>query len=246
MTGPTLVLIPGLLNDATVWQAQQAELSHHASVKVAMRSGSETSLEAMARTLVSENEGLLALAGHSMGGRVALEVCRLIPDRVVGLALFDTGFLPLPAGERGAAEVQGRQSLLRMSIDNGMRSMLKRWIQGMVAKERLEDGVLIGAIIDMMAKSTPEDFSRQIEALINRPDASAVLRAFSGPALVACGALDAWAPPTQHEQMANLLARSQLMVIPDCGHMAPMEKPQAVTQALVQWWLRVVRHQPTG
>jgi pimeloyl-ACP methyl ester carboxylesterase len=245
MTAPTLVLIPGLLNDATVWQAQKSELSRQASITIARRAGHETSLEAMAHTVLSEAGGPIALAGHSMGGRVALEVCRLAPQRVVGLALFDTGFLPLPAGERGEMELQGRQSLLRMSIDYGMRHMLKEWVQGMVAKDRLDDGPLIGAIIDMMAKSTPEDFRHQIDALLGRPDASAVLRSFRCPALAACGVLDAWSPPAQHQQMAAMLHDSELVVIPDCGHMAPMEKPQAVTQALMDWWLRVIRQQPT-
>jgi pimeloyl-ACP methyl ester carboxylesterase len=241
MTTPTLVLIPGLLNDATVWQAQRDELSKHANVRIAMRAGHEASLEAMAWTLVSETEGLIALAGHSMGGRIALEVCRLVPERVIGLALFDTGYLPLPAGEKGKAEVESRQYMLRISIDCGMRFMLRQWVQGMVARDRLDDERLIGAIIDMMAKSTPEDFRCQIEALIGRPDASGILRGFSGPALAACGALDTWSPPAQHAQMASMIADANLVVIPDCGHMAPMEKPQAVTRALMEWWLRVVR-----
>ena len=87
----------------------------------------------------------------------------------------------------------------------------------------------------MFARRTPLQFEGQIEALLARPDATDVLRAVSCPALVLCGREDGWAPPSQHEEMAALMPGSRLAILDRCGHMAPMERPDAVGAALVEW-----------
>jgi pimeloyl-ACP methyl ester carboxylesterase len=85
-----LVLIPGLMCDAAVWQpvldawpavSQDAKMADH---------GHASSLPQMAQQILDSFAGPLALVGHSMGGRVALEVLRLAPERVRKIALLDT------------------------------------------------------------------------------------------------------------------------------------------------------------
>ena len=71
------------------------------------------------------------LAGHSMGGRVALEVMRLAPERVERLALLDTGVHPLAQGEAGAKEKAGRMALLSHAQRAGMRAMGTMWARPM-------------------------------------------------------------------------------------------------------------------
>ena len=90
----------------------------------------------------------------------------------------------------------------------------------------------------MFERRTPDDFAAQIEALLARPDATASLRAIAGPTLVLCGREDGWSPPRQHEEMAALIPEATLAVIDRCGHMAPMERPREVAQAMLAW-LRV-------
>ena len=104
MSKPTLLLLPGLLCDATVWEMQARDLALQADCRVA-NYGSLDSLTAMARHVLAMAPGEdFALAGHSMGGRVALEVVRLAPHRVCRLALLDTGYQPLAAGAAGEQE----------------------------------------------------------------------------------------------------------------------------------------------
>ena len=97
----TLILLPGLMCDASVWAPQVAALSPQARCQVPDY-GLRNSLTAMAQQVLDEALApRFALAGHSMGGRVALEVLRLAPQRVTHLALLDTGTHPRAPGEAG-------------------------------------------------------------------------------------------------------------------------------------------------
>jgi pimeloyl-ACP methyl ester carboxylesterase len=125
--------------------------------------------------------------------------------------------------------------LLASARERGMREMARTWVQPMLHPERLADEALIEGILDMFARRTPRQFAGQIEALLARPDATDVLRAVACPALVLCGREDGWAPPSQHDEMAALMPGSRLTILDRCGHMAPMERADAVGAALVEW-----------
>ena len=86
-----LVLVPGLLCDAAVWKPQMKALKKLARIQVADH-GELDSLGAMAEAILAKAPPKFAVAGHSMGGRVALEVVRRAASRVTGLALLDTGY----------------------------------------------------------------------------------------------------------------------------------------------------------
>ena len=90
-------------------------------------------------------------------------------------------------------------------------------------------------ILAMIERKSPEVFALQIRALLGRPDARAVFASIACPTLIGCGRQDAWSPLARHEQMQRLLPASRLVVIEDSGHMSPMEQPEAMTRALLQW-----------
>ena len=119
--GP-LLLLPGLLCDATVWTHQVAALRDIADCQV-IGYGNADSIDAMARTVLRQAPVKFSLAGHSMGGRVALEVMRLAPSRVTRLGLFDTGYQSRPAGPVGQREQTERMALLELARGDGMRVM---------------------------------------------------------------------------------------------------------------------------
>lgn len=233
MTRPCVVLLPGLLCDAAVWAGQREALAGFDCVVPDY--GTLDSIEAMARSvLASVTAPRFALAGHSMGGRVALEIARLAPQRVERIALLDTGLNPLAPGEAGAAERAMRLELLALARSQGMRAMGLQWARGMVHPARL-DTPLFEEIVAMIERKTPNIFEAQIRALLGRPDAQAVFTALTCPTLLLCGGQDAWSPLARHEQMHALLPHSRLVVIEDSGHMSTMEQPAAVSQALVEW-----------
>lgn len=233
MTRPTLMLLPGLLCDEAVW-AHQCEALR--DVRCVIPSwGALSSITAMAQRLLAEPSAeRFALAGHSMGGRVALEVMRLAPERVERLALLDTGTGAVASDAAGAVEREQRGALLALARQRGMREMGRRWARGMVHPARVETP-LFGEILDMVERQTPAIFEAQIQALLTRPDAAPVLDAVRCPTLIMCGRQDEWSPLARHEVMHARLPRSRLVIVEEAGHMTPMEQPAAVTQALAEW-----------
>lgn len=223
--------------DAAVWAPQCTALQAQAQCVVPAY-GLRDSLTAMAQqVLIQAPSERFSLAGHSMGGRVALEVLRLAPQRVARLALLDTGVQPLPAGADGERERVGRLALLSQARRQGMRTMGSQWARGMVHPDQ-RDTPLFDAVLDMLERSSADQFAAQINALLTRFDASTLLPSISCPTLVLCGREDRWSPPAQHERMRDAIANAELCVIERCGHMSTLEQPQAVNEALAAWLQR--------
>jgi pimeloyl-ACP methyl ester carboxylesterase len=234
MPKPHLVLIPGLLCDDAVWEHQARELRTLAEITIADH-GSMDSFTAMADAILEHAPQRFAIAGHSMGGRVAFEVFRRAPERISGVALLDTASTPRRAGADGEREAKQRYALLKKAQLHGMRNMGAEWVRPMVHPSRQSDSLLINAILDMIARKTPEIFAAQIKALLDRPDARPLLPQIQRPALVLCGRQDSWSILTHHEEMAAMIPHCRLVVIEDCGHMSTMERPAEVTAALGEW-----------
>jgi len=218
-----------------VWEPQRMALEQAGATVTIAEHGLLDSLGAMAESILAYAPSRFALAGHSMGGRVALEVQRRAPGRVSHLALLDTGCLPLPAGAAGERERRARHELLEIGRRQGMRPMAERWVQTMVHPDRLHDRVLVDRIVDMLARRTPLHQAQQVKALLARPDASEVLRGVRCPALVLCGREDQTADVAHHEYMAGLVRDAQLVVLERCGHMCTLEQPAAVAAQLCDW-----------
>jgi pimeloyl-ACP methyl ester carboxylesterase len=234
MDKPVLFLLPGLLCDRATWAAQCEALAERADCRVPVYRTLD-SIEAMAaHVLRAAPSGRFALAGHSMGGRVALEVLRRAPERVDRLALLDTGFQGLATGDAGEKERAGRYQLLSRARAEGMRAMGAQWARGMVHPAQVGTPVF-EEILAMIERSTPDMFDAQIRALLNRPDASELLTQIRCPTLLLCGRDDLWSPLARHEDMQRAIPGARLQVIEACGHMTTMEQPQAVSRALAQW-----------
>ena len=233
----SLVLVPGLVCDEEVWVSQVAGLAGRWSVHVVTHEPAD-SLGRMAERILAAAPARFALAGHSMGGRVALEIMARAPGRVTRLALLDTGFERLAAGEAGERERAGRYRLRDIARTAGMLAMGKEWALGMVHPARLGDEALMNAIHRMMARATPQLFEAQVEALLARPDRRELLPTIRVPTLVLCGNEDSWSPLARHVEMAAMMAGSMLVGVPDCGHMCTMERPAAITAALATWMQR--------
>jgi pimeloyl-ACP methyl ester carboxylesterase len=234
MTKPVLFFLPGLLCDEANWSAQCAYLAEDADCRVPVFLALN-SIEAMAwHVLNIAPPGPFSLAGHSMGGRVALEIVRLAPERVERLALLDTGFQSLVTGEVGDTERVGRYELLERARTAGMRAMGQKWALGMVHPAHINTPVF-EVILNMIARSSPAIFEAQIRALIARPDATSLLSQIRCPTLLLCGRDDQWSPLGRHEVMHKAIAGSRLSVIEQSGHMTTLEQPHAVSIELAKW-----------
>jgi pimeloyl-ACP methyl ester carboxylesterase len=231
---PTLVLLPGLVCDRAVWMPQIQAFSGRMDCHV-VDYGLLDSIGAMAQHVLDTAPApTFALAGHSMGGRVALEVVRRAPERVHHLALLDTGTHPLADGDAGKKERAGRMGLLQIAERQGMRAMAEQWAKPMVHPSR-HSTPLFDQVLDILERSSAEQYAAQINALLNRPDAAPVLRTITCRTLILTGRDDLWSPPEQHAQMAAAIAGAQLCIVEQCGHMSTLERPDGVNAAFEGW-----------
>lgn len=225
---PALVLLPGLLCDHAAWAGQTSGLADIADPTVGDLYGFD-SIQSMAASVLSKAPERFALAGHSMGARVALEIMRLAPERVTHLALLDTGIHPRQPGE-----VEKRGALVETARRAGMAAMAADWLPPMVHPAGVAPAIMQD-MMDMVCRATPDIFAGQQQALLDRPDAAASLHAIACPVLVGVGRQDVWSPLSQHETIVAHIAGAVLVVFENSGHMAPMERPAAVTAAMRSW-----------
>jgi pimeloyl-ACP methyl ester carboxylesterase len=225
----TVMLLCGLLCDEVVWEAQAEALRRDYDVRV-LKFLEQDSMAAMAEHVLRNAPQSFALAGHSMGGRVALEVVRRASSRVERLALLDTGF------DAPAADEAGRRAILvDQALQEGIDSVAAAWGLPMLAPRHRSEPRLVQAVFDMVGRMSGPIYAAQTRALLGRPDATEVLENLDCPTLILCGMEDGWSPPERHRRMAELAPRAILRLVEDCGHMAMMEQPEAVLAALREW-----------
>lgn len=231
MGRPVLILLPGLLNDAALWRHQVETLADMADVRVADLTRDE-SMGGMARRVLDEAPDSFALAGLSMGGYVAQEILRQAPERIERLALFDTSCLA-----DSPEQTARRREFIEMTRHGQFRGVTSRLLPALIHDGRLGDEELTGTVMTMAERVGKEAFIRQQTAIMHRPDGTRDLGSITCPTLVACGRQDQLTPPALHREMAGRIPKASLVVIEDCGHLAPLERPRAVS-ALMRYWLQ--------
>ena len=203
----TLALVPGLLSDYRVWLPLSESVGNKLPVYHAALAGYD-SLTAMAEHILQEVPGPIIAVGHSMGGRVCMEMARLDPERVVGLVLADTGYDGLRDGE-----LIKRQAVIDLGHDS-MTTLIDKWLPPMVNPDRHRETGLMESLRQMALQFDATTHESWIRALINRPDAGSYLHAIQCPVLLMTGDRDNWSPISQHHEMAELLPDSEFVVAP--------------------------------
>ena len=161
-----------------------------------------------------------------------MEIMRQAPKRVTRLALLDT----TPYGDT-PERVEGRKAQLAMVRDGRFEEVVAMTVKFKVKPEGPPKVALEETIRTMCMTVGPETFLRQQTAILHRADTSEVLARIKCPTLVLCGREDQPTPPEVHEEMASSIDGAKLVVIDDCGHLAPLEQPEATTAAMREWLL---------
>jgi pimeloyl-ACP methyl ester carboxylesterase len=224
-----LVLAAGLLCDDTIWSPAAALLGEREGLIVMRAFPGFRSIGHMADALLADAPPRIALAGHSMGARVAIEAYRRAPQRITRLALLNTGVHPVQSHE---ASSRGR--LVALANAKGMTALAAEWLPPMLGSGA-DNPQLLAILTRMVERQTPDSFAGQIAALLERPEAERVLASVTVPTLLVSATRDRWSPVAQHEAMHALLPSADLVVIEGAGHMAPVEAPEAVAAALREW-----------
>ncbi|MCY1445604.1 Pimeloyl-[acyl-carrier protein] methyl ester esterase [compost metagenome] len=165
-----------------------------------------------------------------MGGYVAFEIMRRAPERVQRLALFDTmaslDSRERAATRRGLLQLAHRGRFIGVSPQLMPRLIHPRWLDSQVS-----------ATVQQMATAVgKEGFIRQQQAIIDRADAVPLLAEIRVPTLIVVGADDQLTPVAEARLMHERIPGSRLEILPQCGHLPPLEEP-AQTTALLREWL---------
>lgn len=224
-----ILLIPGLNATARVYAEQLPALWRFGPVTIASHRTGRTMGE-IAAHILGTAPPRFALGGFSLGGYIALEIMRRAPERVVRLALIDTSARP-----DTPEQTERRRQLLAIAEAGGFARIPDLQFPNTVHPERTGDDRLKAIHRQMALDSGAEAYARQQAAIIGRPDSRPNLAAIACPTLVVVGDGDQITPPEIAREMADATAGARLAVIPQAGHMALLEQPEAVTDALVGW-----------
>lgn len=228
----TLVLIPGLAGNTSMWRDQLPALAGWSPVVTDAHTRAD-SIPAMAGTLLAHHAGPLVLCGASMGGMIAMEAARQAPDRVAGLALLGTD-----ARADSAEMIALRTAAIGLFAQGRAREVIEPNI-GM-AFHPANAAALSAAYLEFVLGAGAEQLIRQNRAVMARPDARAHLGAVKCPVLVMCGEADLLTPPERSREIASLVPHATLVLVPRCGHMLTMERPDLVNATLQGWLARLV------
>ena len=231
-TNANVHLLPGLLEDADAFTSVIEGLAGRAACTVADLTRSDTMAGLARDALGQAPAGKFSLVGHSMGGYVALEVARQAPERIERLALLNTNARP-----DSAESTANRRRLVDLAARD-FPAVIATLLPRLMTAGHLEDPDLTGLVDSMALAVGVEAFGRQQEAIINRIDSRPHLAAIACPAIVVAGRDDQIMPLELLQELADGITGSRLTVIEDCGHMATIEQPDKVLQALDEWLQR--------
>jgi len=230
MARPTLLILPGLLEDPAAFEPLVNGLSDVSTTLVADLTRSNTIAGLAKDALRQAPDGNFLLAGHSMGGYVALEVMRQAPQRVSALALLNTHARP-----DTAESTENRRRLMALA-DRDFEGVSTSLLPKLMTREHLEDPVLTGIIGSMALAVGKDAFKRQEEAIIGRIDSRPHLKDIRCRTLVVAARHDQLMPVEILKELADGIPGARLAIVEDSGHMASIEQPERVV-ALVRAWV---------
>jgi pimeloyl-ACP methyl ester carboxylesterase len=229
MPTPTLLILPGLLEDADAFEHQIVALREGATVLAADLTRGESMQELARQALEQAPDGPLAVMGHSMGGYVALELLRQAPGRVERVAFVNTNARP------DTPESTANRRRLMELAEKDFPAVINTLLPKLVTPAHMAEVGISGKITEMALATGKEAFMRQEKAIIGRADSRPFLKEIRCPALVVAGDQDQLMPVEVLKELADGIPGARLEVVKDSGHMTSIEQPAALTRLLRDW-----------
>ena len=171
------------------------------------------------------------ICGLSMGGYIAFELLRRFPERVRAAILCNT-----KAAADSPEAKRGRDALAAKAQDEGARAVAAELVPKVIARatrERQPD--VVKEVTEMIARQPVPGIVGALRALRERPDSTPLLAAIRVPVLVVAGDDDQIAPAAGMQEMARAIPGARFALVPDAGHVAPLEQPITVSSALADF-----------
>jgi len=174
--------------------------------------------------------GPAVVVGLSMGGYVAFELVRRMPDRVRALVLANT---------RAGADTPEAAAKRRETASAVLRDGSEVVADSMVGKlfAASADEHLRRRWHTIMRTTPPKGIAAALRAMADRPDSLSTLHGFERPVLVVAGNEDEIVTTADAEAMRDAAPDARLEVVEGAGHMTPVEQPDTFAD-LVAGFLR--------
>lgn len=243
-SGRPLLYVHGFPLDRTMWCYQVSELDGWMHIAPDLRGAGASDVPGGGYTMREYADDLVAVldavgapravcCGLSMGGYVLFELLRRHPERVLGLILCDT------KAEADSAEAKrGRDELAGVARADGMTAVASRLLPKLLGRStRDANPLLVREVQEMVLRSPVNGVVGALAAMRDRADAVALLPEIRVPTLAVCGAEDEFTPPSVMRPMADRIPEARYVEIAAAGHMAPLERPEAVNRAIAEFLL---------
>ena len=239
-TGPAVVLLHGFPLGRWIWDGPRAalrdryrviapDLRGHGDSEVTPGPYTMDALaDDVARLLDALRVDRAVLGGLSMGGYVAFAFWRRFAARVRALVLCDTR---AKGDDRGEKVV--RQSTAQVALDKGTAAVVDGMLPKLLAPHTLSGRAALTATIrGRLARTDPRAIAATLLGMKERADSTPTLATVTVPTLVVVGNDDQLTPPALARELAAGIPGARLVVVPDAGHLAPVEQPAALSAAL--------------
>ncbi len=238
-TGTGLVLLHGFPLDRSVWRQQVEELSKDMRVIApdlrgfgrSPRAEGPFSLTDLAddvhRLIASLGLKKVVLAGLSMGGYIAEAFVAKYAESLAGLVIIDSKVEPDSTEGKAA-----RDKMIALVKEKGSAAVAEQMLPKMLAPSHAKDGSLATELRAIMEACPPDTIAYAIAAMRDRPDRAVELAKLRIPALVIVGEHDAIISLEVAKKTSMKIPGATLHVVPNAGHMSPMEAPTDVNEAL--------------
>ncbi len=245
--GKTLLLVHGFPLDHSMWREQLAAFSaRYRVIAPDLRgfggsgiAGETVTMEDYADDLANLLDVLaisepVVFCGLSMGGYIALQFVKKHADRLQALVLCDTR-AAADSAEAAANRLKVAQQVLAEGAEAVAETMLPRLFGKQAMDQRPE---FVESTRQVMNSARPAAIAAAQRGMAARPDMSSFLRQISVPTLVIVGEHDVISPVAEMREMAERIPGAEFVIVPDAGHMAPLENPAAFNAALEKFLAR--------
>jgi pimeloyl-ACP methyl ester carboxylesterase len=244
MTDAPVLFIHGFPFDHTMWRHQIAALAHRrclapdlrgAGMSVGPDAAEEYSMAGYASDLIRQLDDQrideVAVCGLSMGGYIAFELLRRIPQRIRAVILCNT-----KAAADTAEAKRGRDAMATKARSEGARSIAAELVPKLLAPATREGRPeVVREVTELIERQPVSGIVGALRALRERPDSTPLLGSIVVPVLVLAGEDDQITPAAGMREMAGAIPAAQFALIPDAGHITPLEQPVIVSSAVADF-----------
>ncbi len=243
-TYPAILFVHGFPFDHEQWRPQLARLTRWRCIAPDLRGSTGGAAPATGYSMGVYAEDLVGVldatgidravwCGQSMGGYILFEVLRRHPERVRGVILCDTKAEPDTA--EGKA---GRDELVRVAERDGAAAIAERLLPKLLgATTRAQRPEVVATVRAMASRLFVPGLVGALRAMRDRPDSHPVLEKINVPALVMGGSEDEISPAAGMRAMAQRIRAATYVEVPEAGHLAALERPELVNEALEDFLL---------